>query len=61
MKMTVDFKVGDTVQLKEKKDGRYFKGKVLKIVGDELQVSQPNNYYAQFPIKMWIKVGDKDE
>lgn len=60
MKMTVDFKVGDTVQLKEKKDGRYFKGKVLKIVGNELQVSQPNGYYAQLPIKLWKKVSDNE-
>ena len=42
MKMTVDFKVGDTVELKEKQNGRLYHGKVLKIVGDELQVSQPN-------------------
>lgn len=51
-----DFKVGDIVMLKEKQNGRYYKGKILKIIGNELQVSQPNGYYAQLPIKLWKKV-----
>ena len=55
-----DFKVGDTVELKEKQNGRLYHGKVLKIVGDELQVSQSNGYYAQLPIKLWKKVNDNE-
>lgn len=60
MKTTFDFKVSDTVELKEKQNGRLYHGKVLKIVGDELQVSQPNGYYAQLPIKLWKKVNDNE-
>lgn len=55
------FKAGDVVQLKEKRAGRYYKGKVTKIIGKELQVSLPNGCYAQLPEEFWINVEDNEQ
>ena len=61
----MSFKVGDTVQLKEKFAGRKYKGKVLKIRTDDhdgrvLVVSQPNNLTANFPEDKWEQVEESE-
>ena len=55
-------KIGDIVQLKEPRQGRRYKGKVLKIrtdLGEKLVVvSQPNNMVASLPYDLWEVVTD---
>lgn len=57
-------KIGDTVQLKEARQGRRFKGKVLKIrtdLGEKMVVvSQPNNMVASFPYDLWEPVTEEE-
>lgn len=57
-------KIGDIVQLKEPRQGRRYKGKVLKIrtdLGEKLVVvSQPNNMIASFPYDLWEVVTDEE-
>ena len=56
-----ELKIGDEVQLKTPENGRYFRGKVSKINDKTVRVNLPNGLYIEKPIRMWIKVGDKDE
>lgn len=59
----MEFKIGDIVQLKEPRQGRRYKGKVLKIrtdLGEKLVVvSQPNNMVASLPYDLWEVVTDE--
>lgn len=62
----MEFKIGDIVQLKEPRQGRRYKGKVLKIrtdLGEKLVVvSQPNNMVASFPYNLWeVVAGEGSE
>lgn len=62
----MEFKIGDIVQLKEPRQGRRYKGKVLKIrtdLGEKLVVvSQPNNMVASFPYDLWeVVTGEGSE
>ena len=61
----MEIRIGDTVQLKEPRQGRRYKGKVLKIrtdIGGKLiVVSQPNNMTASLPYDLWEKVEENDE
>lgn len=56
-----ELKIGDEVQLKTPENGRYFRGKVGKINDKTVRVNLPNGLYIEKPIRMWIKVGDKNE
>lgn len=61
----MEIRIGDTVQLKEPRQGRRYKGKVLKIRkdfgGKLIVVSQPNNMTASLPYDLWEKVEENDE
>lgn len=61
----MSFKIGDTVQLKEPKAGRRFKGKVKNFrtdpKGKVVVVLLPNGLYANFPEDMWELVQDGGE
>lgn len=58
--MSEEIKIGDEVWLKEPKQGRRYRGKVLKIrtdIGGKLVVvSQSNNMTASLPYDLWEKV-----
>ena len=59
-------KIGDIVQLKEPRQGRRYKGKVLKIrtdLGEKLVVvSQPYNMVVSFPYDWWeVVTGEESE
>lgn len=47
------FEINNIVQLKEKKDGRYYKGKIIKIHNNLVRVGLPNGLYAEYPAEMW--------
>ena len=55
-----EIKVGDEVMLKEPENGRYFRGKVGKILEKTVRVNLSNGLYIEKPIKMWKKV-ESDE
>ena len=61
----MEIRIGDTVQLKEPRQGLRYKVKVLKIRkdfgGKLIVVSQPNNMTASLPYDLWEKVEENDE
>lgn len=57
----MNFKIGDTVQLKKPVTGRRFKGKVKSIKDGKIMVSLANGLYVIYSVDKWESVEEESE
>lgn len=57
----MNFKIGDTVQLKKPETGRRFKGKIKNIKDGKITVSLANGLYVIYSIDKWELAEEESE